>query len=82
LRAFIYPAPRVGLSERLAAAQVSGVDSVVDVVYVQPEATEGVRAIDFAQFAEYVGRHADPVSQRFAACLLMRRAAAGSCEPF
>lgn len=56
-------------------------DSVVEVWYVQPEATEGVRAIDFAQFAEYVGRHADPVSQAFAAHLVKWRASAGSCEP-
>jgi hypothetical protein len=82
LRAFVYPEPRVGLSERLRAVQASGVDSVVEVVYVQPEATEGVRAIDFARFAEYVGRYADPVSQRFAGCLLKWRGAAGSCEPF
>jgi len=82
LRAFIYPEPRVGLSERLGAVQVSGVDSAVEVVYVQPEATEGVRALDFAQFAEYVGRYADPVSQAFAAHLLKWRSTAGSCEPF
>jgi len=81
LRQFIYPSPRVGLSMRLAAIQAAGVDSVVEVIYVQPEVTEGVRVVDFAQFAEFVGRHPDPLSQTFAAHLLKWRAEAGSSEP-
>lgn len=81
LRQFVYPSPRVGLSARLAAIQAAGLDSAVEVIYVQPETTPGVRAIDFAQFAEFVGRHPDPLSQTFAAHLLKWRAEAGSSEP-
>jgi len=81
LRQFVYPSPRVGLSARLAAVQAAGLDSAVEVIYVQPEATPGVRAIDFAQFAEFVGRYPDPLSQTFAPHLLKWRAEAGSSEP-
>jgi hypothetical protein len=81
LREFIYPSPRVGLSTRLDAIRPAGIDSIVEVIYVQPEATKGVRAIDFAQFAGFVGRNPDPLSQTFAAHLLKWRAEAGSCEP-
>ena len=81
LRQFVYPSPRVGLSARLAAVQAAGLDSAVELIYVQPEATSGVRAIDFAQFAEFVGRYPVPLSQKFAAHLLKWRAEAGSSEP-
>jgi hypothetical protein len=56
-------------------------DSAVDVIYVQPELCETERCIDFAQFAEYVRRFADPLSQTFANHLDMWRSAAGARQP-
>lgn len=53
----------------------------MEVLYVQPEATEGVRGIDFAQFAAYVARHDDHLSQAFASYLLKWRSVAGGSEP-
>ena len=84
LRGLVYPEPRLGseLTGRLAEIQVTAADAMVDVIYVQPEGTEGVRCIDFRQFAEYVARHDDPLSQVFAQHLLRWRVEAGSCEPF
>jgi len=81
LRDFVYPAPRVGLTQRLGAIQVTDEDALVEVLYVQPEATEGVRGIDFAQFAAYVARHDDPLSRAFASHLLKWRSVAGGSEP-
>lgn len=81
LREYVYPTPRLGLSQRLRAVRVTGVDSLIEVLYVQPEVTEGVRCIDFSRFSEYVARHDDPLSQTFARHLLRWRAPAGSCEP-
>ena len=81
LREFVYPAPRTGLRERLLAIEVTDDDALVEVLYVQPEATEGVRGIDFSQFAAYVARHDDPLSRTFASHLLKWRAVAGSSEP-
>lgn len=81
LRQFLYPSLRNGFRDRLAAIRPAGVDSLVEVIYVQPRATAGVRAIDFAVFAEFVARNPDPLSQSFAAHLLKWQAEAGSCEP-
>lgn len=81
LAAHIYPQPKRGLTERLRAIQVSALESSVEVLYVQPNPTEGVRSIDFAQFAEFVGRHDDPLSKVFATHLLSWLALAGSREP-
>ena len=81
LRQFIYPTPRMGLGQRLSAIRVTGADSLVEVLYVEPEMTEGVRSIDFSRFAAYVARHDDPLSRTFADHLLRWRAAAGSSEP-
>lgn len=82
LRQFIYPTPRgAELTQRLSAIRVTEADSLVEILYVQPKVTEGVRCIDFQRFAEYVARHPDPLSQAFASHLLRWQAAAGSSEP-
>jgi hypothetical protein len=81
LREFVYPAPRVGLTQRLREIRVTDDDAVVEVLYVQPEATEDVRGIDFARFAAYVARFDDPLSRAFASHLLKWRSVAGSSEP-
>lgn len=84
LRELIYPAPRPGLSERLQALRVTEVEATVEVLYVQPAATPGVHCIDFAQFAEYVARSRDPLSQAFARHLIRWCEPAGrdSAKPF
>jgi hypothetical protein len=66
------------LVERIVVAPV---ESSIEVLYVQPEVTEGDRCIDFAAFADHVGGHADPFSQRFAAALRGWRTAAGLDAP-
>src|SRR5690606_10066235 len=81
VREFLYPAPRVGLTERLRQITPTATDSVIEVLYIQPEATEGDRCIDFARFAEFVGRHDDPLSRVFAAHLRKWKDAAGACVP-
>lgn len=82
LQEFTYPEPRDGLRQRLASIAVSGADSQVEVIYVEPQATAGVRTIDFTQFAAYVARYEDPLSQAFAGHLLRWRTIAGSVAPF
>lgn len=77
----IYPTPHPGVLARLEEITVAPIESEVEVVYVQPEASDGERCIDFARFAEYVGRHCDPFSTRFAEHLHRWRAKAGSHEP-
>lgn len=78
---FAYPTPRRGLTERLAAIRPRGEDSSIEVLYVQPHATEGNRSIDFDQVAAYVARRPDPVSQAFAMHLLKWKSPAGACRP-
>ena len=56
-------------------------DPSIEIIYVQPEATEGDRCIDFARFAEYVGRRNDPLSKHFAEHLVKWRTIAGASEP-
>lgn len=77
---YIHPAPRVGLTARLNQIEVL-LDSTVEVIYVQPEAVDGDRCIDFARFADFVGRHPDPVSQRFSQHLRRWCSVAGACLP-
>ena len=81
IRAYLYPAPRPGLSQRLARIVPTGADASVEVLYVQPEATDGDRCIDFEQFAAFVDRHDDPLSRMFAAHLRRWRTPAGRVEP-
>jgi len=78
---YLYPAPRTGLTQRLVAISVGPADPPIDVIYIQPEATEGDRCIDFARFAAYVGRFSDPLSRSFSQRLLVWRSAAGSSAP-
>lgn len=81
LESYVYPLPRPGLSARLQEVRVIDRVSTIEVLYVQPEKTEGDRCIDFETFAAYVQRFDDPVSQRFAERLLTWREPAGSIPP-
>jgi len=81
IRDFLYPAPKVGLSERLRHVHATEADSAIEVMYVQPAATLGDRCIDFDQFATFVERHDDPLSRVFASHLRRWRDAAGSTVP-
>lgn len=81
LEDYTYPRPRTGLAARIRKIEVAPVDSKVEVIYVQPEATNGDRCIDFAQFARCLGRYSDPFSTRFAEHLLKWRSIAGSGKP-
>jgi hypothetical protein len=81
LKNHIYPVPGPRLLARLEEIVAAPDDPAVEVIYIQPEATGSDRCIDFARFAEYVGRHSDPFSQRFAEHLLRWRTVAGSSEP-
>lgn len=62
----IYPTPQPGVLRVLETIVVEPLDSAVEVIYLQPEASAGDRCIDFALFAEHVRRHPDPFSARFA----------------
>jgi len=64
IEAFLYPVPKPGLTARLEQIAVSGKDSAVDVIYVQPNSQDGDTCIDFEEFAKYVGRFEDPLSQQ------------------
>jgi hypothetical protein len=77
----LYPVPGPRVLAHLDKIEVAPADPPIEVIYIQPEGTDGDRCIDFARFSEYVGRHSDPFSQRFAEHLLRWRAAAGSSEP-
>ncbi len=81
LAEYIHPEPRVGLSARLAQIEVVPMSTAIEVIYVQPEVHGEDRCIDFARFAEFVGRHSDPVSQRFSQHLLRWRSLAGTSLP-
>ncbi len=91
IQEFLYPAPKVGLSERLRKVEATAGESTVEVLFVQPKrspAREGprrrsddYRCIEFAEFAEFVERHDDPLSKVFAAHLRKWTATAGSSVP-
>lgn len=83
LEDYLYPAPRPGLSRRLSeiAPRALSPEPAVEIVYVQPEKTEGDRCIDFATFAAFVERSADPLSAAFAAALRRWTAPAGAAPP-
>lgn len=81
LREYLYPTPRSGLSERLREMSVTGTDSAIEVVYVQPLSTNGDNCVDFTRFAAFVARHDDPFSRMFAEHLLRWRDVAGSSPP-
>jgi hypothetical protein len=67
--------------EALRRIEVTATSSAVEVLYVQPHASEGDCCVDFLQFADYVRRFDDPLSKRFAEHLVLWRNAAGAVEP-
>jgi hypothetical protein len=81
LASHLYPSPKSGALAQLERITVAPHDPAIEVIYVQPEDTDGDRCIDFARFAEHVRRRGDPFSIRFAAHLLAWRALAGAREP-
>ncbi len=81
LAGHLYPVVRPDVLSHLEEIVVEQHDPAIDVLYLQPEATDGDRCIDFARFAHHVGRHSDPFSQRFAEHLVRWRGVAGNHEP-
>jgi len=84
LEEYLYPQTRPGLTRRLeqVQVQVKKPGPMIEVIYLQPQETDGVRCIDFETFAEYVGRFDDPVSREFSAALKRwAKAPAGSERP-
>ena len=71
LKDYLYPRRLPGLTKRLeqVQVQVNHPGPMIEVIYLQPQETDGVRCIDFETFAEYVGRFDDPVSREFSAAL-------------
>ena len=71
LEDYLYPLPRPGLTERLRQVTVEVQDPgpTIEVIYLQPQETIGVRCIDFETFAAYVDRFDDPVSREFSVAL-------------
>ncbi len=81
LEEFLFPRVRQGLTARLRQISVEQRDPPIEVIYLQPAATEGARCIDFETFAAHVERHADPFSQAFAAHLRKWVHSAGASRP-
>jgi hypothetical protein len=81
LETFVHPAARLGLTERLKAIKVSQHEPALSIIYVQPNATPGDDCIDFAAFAAYVERFADPLSKHFSKHLRAWTSPAGACLP-
>ena len=71
LEDYLYPQPRPGLTSRLrqVAVEVKHPGPSIEVIYLQPQETEGVFCIDFTTFAAYVDRFDDPVSREFSVAL-------------
>lgn len=83
---YLYPKPRAGLSQQLAAIEVLAPDPPIEVVYLQPTRPDALdttdpRYIDFTQFAAFVREHPDELSQLFAASLERWKFPAGSVRP-
>ena len=78
LHDLLYPRPRPGLSKRLAAIEVTDINPIVEVHYIQPLRTDDDLCVDFETFASYVEDHDDPMSKLFAHHLLRWVDAAGS----
>jgi hypothetical protein len=66
--------------QRLRDIAVAPVESEVEVLYVEPNAT-GASSIDFEHFAAYVARLSDPISRTFSEHLLKWRDVAGERPP-
>jgi len=71
LEDYQYPRARPGLTERLRKVKVEVQDPgpTLNVIYIQPQATDGARCIDFSTFAAYVEKFDDPVSREFSVAL-------------
>jgi hypothetical protein len=80
LESFIFPEPRPGMTKRLREISVGAHRPQLEVIFVQPLASESARCIDFATFARHVARHDDPLSKRFSESLLRWCSPAGSLE--
>jgi hypothetical protein len=67
----LWPGVRPGLGKLLRQVEVTVGDGEleVEVVYVQPTASDGDSCIDFETFAAHVERYCDPVSGAFVASL-------------
>lgn len=78
---YLFPTPRQGLMRLLESVSVTPLDPAVDVIYVQPRAVAGERSIGFADFAAYVERFPDPLSQAFAKHLRAWTTPAGAVAP-
>lgn len=81
LASYIYPDVHADLHARLGDICVSGEDAAIEVIYIQPLATDGDRCIDFERFAAHVDRFSDPLSRKFAEHLRLWKAAAGLRPP-
>jgi len=79
----LWPKVRSGLGRLLREVEVTVGDDefAVEVVYVQPEGSEGDSCIDFDDFAGHVDRFDDPVSKAFAASLRGWVGRAGGVRP-
>ncbi|HKO91959.1 MAG TPA: hypothetical protein VJU61_12440 [Polyangiaceae bacterium] len=67
---YLYPRPRVGLTARLRAIEVTARDPKVNLLYVQPRSDGSPDTIGFDAFARLVQQHPDPLSQLFARYLV------------
>jgi hypothetical protein len=84
LRAHTYPQVRQGVTAALRAVEnvTPRGQTRVEVVYLQPEAEEGVNAIDFAALAAYARRQEDGIGPLLAGYLGRWQEAAGAVDPW
>lgn len=75
----LFPHVQPGVSQLLADIVVEPVDPGIDVVYLQPNASEQDATISFQAFAECLQDRTDPLSRLFREHLLRWRGVAG-CE--
>ncbi|MGB1700679.1 MAG: hypothetical protein ACPHRO_12035, partial [Nannocystaceae bacterium] len=67
--------------ERLASIEVTDLNPPLEIIYLQPHATEGDHCIDFRAFADFVRGYPDELSQLFATSLEAWIEPAGSVRP-
>lgn len=77
---YIFPDSRQGLTQKLREISVGVHRPKLEVLFVQPFASESDRCIDFETFARYVGAHGDPLRRRFGESLLRWRSSAGTLD--
>jgi hypothetical protein len=84
LRAHTYPRVRRGVTAALRAVEnvTPPGQTRVSVVYLQPEAEEGVEAIDFSALAAYARRQEDGIGPLLAGYLERWQEAAGAVDPW